>query len=80
MARARRFESFVIHGHLIGTMGSPNSKAQGIVTLRGRIRKAGPETMWRARDYLEVLTDTQAAHQDLLTIQKKLEDAAAAEA
>ena len=40
-----------------------------------RIRKAGPDTLWKVRDYLEVLTDAEAAHQDLLAIQKKLEDA-----
>lgn len=46
---------FVIHGHLIGTRAAADSKSPEVVTLRGRIKHAGPETPWRVRDYLEVL-------------------------
>lgn len=66
---------FVVHGHLIGTKAPPDSRAEGVVTLRSRIRKAGPDTLWRVRDYMEVLTDAEASHQELLAIQKRLEEA-----
>lgn len=64
---------FSIHGHLIGTKASPTARGQGVVTLRRRINEAGPDTQWKVRDFLEVLKDAEAAHQDLLTIQKRLD-------
>ena len=73
------FTGFTIKGHLIGTKASPNARGAGIVTLRRRIREAGPESAWKVRDYMEVLTEARGAHQDLLDIQKKLDDAADAE-
>ena len=62
---------FQIVGHLIGTKASPRSKKAGAVTLRGRIKKAGPDAAWKVRDYLEVLEDTKAVHSDFLTQQAK---------
>lgn len=68
---------FQVHGHLIGTKASPTARSQGVVALRKRIKDAGPDSTWKVRDYLEVLRDAQAAHQDLLAIQKSLEDVSA---
>jgi len=70
---------FQVHGHLIGTKASPKSRAQGAVILRRRIKESGPETPWRVRDYLEVLRDTQAAHEELLEIYRRAEQAAEAD-
>lgn len=66
---------FTIHGHLIGTKASPKKKSRGVSALRSRINDAGPDTRWKVRDFLEVLMDAEAAHDDLLAIQKKLEEA-----
>ena len=65
-----------IHGQLIGSMPLPDSKAQGAVTLRAEIRKAGPTTDWTVRDLMQVLEDTEAAHDELLRIHHAVEDAA----
>lgn len=62
---------FKVEGHLLGTMPNPTSKASGALALRSRIRKAGPTSQWRVRDFLEVLTDTEAAHEELISIQKQ---------
>jgi hypothetical protein len=70
---SRNMGDFRIYGHLIGTMPSPKSKAKGAVVLRARIKDAGPETRWTVRDYLQVLEDTKAAHQELLSIYERLE-------
>jgi len=67
---------FQVHGHLIGTKASSKSRAQGTVILRRRIKESGPETPWRVRDYLDVLSDTQAAHEELLEIHRRAEQAA----
>jgi hypothetical protein len=67
--------TFTVHGHLIGTKASPQSRSAGVVVLRRRIKEAGPDTPWKIRDFIEVLSDAQAAHQDLLAIQKQLEEA-----
>lgn len=72
------YGGFRVFGHLIGTKPPSSSRAQGAVVLRGRINKAGPETSWRVRDYLEVLTDTESAHQELLDIHGRLEKEAGA--
>lgn len=72
----QNLKGFNVHGHLIGTRPSPASRALGAVALRRRIRESGPETSWRVRDYREVLADSQAAHQDLLAIQTRLEGGA----
>jgi len=63
--------NFKVEGHLLGTMAPSTSKAAGVLSLRGRIKKAGPLTQWKVRDFLEVLTDTQAAHEELISIQEK---------
>ncbi|MCC6124355.1 MAG: ATP-binding protein [Pirellulales bacterium] len=68
---------FQVHGHLIGTKASPKSRAQGTVILRRRIKESGPDTPWRVRDYMDVLRDTQAAHEELLDIYHRIEKAAA---
>jgi hypothetical protein len=67
---------FTVHGHLVGTKASPTARSQGVVVLRRRVKEAGPDTPWKVRDFLEVVNDAEAAHQDLLTIQSKLEEAA----
>ena len=66
----RNQKGFQVHGHLIGTKPSAKSKAEGAVILRSRIKKAGPDTPWRVRDYLDVLGETQAAHEELLEIHR----------
>lgn len=66
---------FQVFGQLIGTKPSPKSNAQGAVVLRRRVKEAGPQTSWKVRDYLDVFIDTQAAHEELLEIHKKLEEA-----
>jgi len=73
----QKLTGFNVQGHLIGTKASPAARSLGVVALRRRIKESGPDTPWKVRDYLEVLSDAHAAHQDLLTIQKSLEDAAA---
>ncbi|MGL4420183.1 MAG: ATP-binding protein [Gemmataceae bacterium] len=63
---------FTVHGHLIGTKASPSARSQGVVVLRKRIKESGPDTLWKVRDYLEVVSDAEAAHHELLTIQRQL--------
>ena len=75
----QNLHGFQVHGHLIGTKASPKSRAEGAVILRRRIKESGPETPWRVRDYLDVLRDTQAAHEELLEIHRRAEQAAAAD-
>lgn len=72
----RNMPGFQVHGHLIGTKASPQSRARGAVVLRGRIKGAGPDTAWRVRDYIEVLGDTQAAHEEFLAIHRENEQRA----
>jgi hypothetical protein len=64
--------NFRIRGELIGKM-EPDSIAQGAVVLRKRIKDSGPDTMWRVRTYLGVLSDAEAAHRELIDIQTALE-------
>lgn len=68
-----------IEGHLIGSKAPPKSKARGVLALRRRTNEAGPVTDWSVRDYLEVLTDTEAAHMELISIHTRLESVAAAD-
>jgi hypothetical protein len=75
----QNLHGFQVHGHLIGTKASPKSRAQGAVILRRRVKESGPETPWRVRDYMDVLRDTQAAHEELLEIHRRAEQAAEAE-
>ncbi|MDG3006622.1 ATP-binding protein [Paludisphaera mucosa] len=67
--------AYTVFGHLIGTKPTPNSRAYGAVGLRGRISNAGPDTRWKVRDFLDVLNDTQSAHQDMLNVQEALDKA-----
>jgi hypothetical protein len=73
----QNLHGYQVHGHLIGTRASPKSRAQGAVILRRRIKESGPETPWRVRDYLDVLRDTRAAHEELLEIHRRAEQTAA---
>ena len=66
-----------VHGHLVGSKASPQSRAEGVVTLRRHIKKAGPDTPWKVRDFMDVLRDTEAAHHELLDIHRKAEASAA---
>jgi len=68
--------NIVVHGQLIGSLGSTKSRARGVLALRERMSVAGPETPWKARDYAEVLLDTELAHQEILTIQRGLSEQA----
>ena len=63
-----------VHGHLIGTKAPPDSRGRGVVALRRQIKQAGPDADWTVRDYLEVLEDTEAAHMELLEIQRLAEE------
>lgn len=60
-----------VRGQLIGSRGAVTSKARGIASLRKRIKDAGPDTPWKVRDFTEVLTDTQAAHQEFISLYNK---------
>ncbi len=60
------FSGIAVEGHLIGTMPLPTAQGEGARLLRSRIQEAGPSTAWQVRDYLTVLTDAEAAHQELL--------------
>ncbi|HEV8321265.1 MAG TPA: ATP-binding protein [Myxococcota bacterium] len=57
-----------VEGQLIGTRARGSSKARKVILLRSREDKAGANTAWKVRDYLEVLSDTEAAHQELLEV------------
>ena len=73
----RGHPQIVIQGQLLGTFGDPKSRARGIVSLRRRIKKAGLSADWKVRDYAQVLTDTENAHKEILTIQGRLDAASA---
>lgn len=60
--------TFQIHGHLIGTMPAPNATGEGALALHYEMDQAGPNANWVARDYLQVLQDTEAAHNEILKI------------
>ncbi len=68
-----------VEGQLVGSMPKSDSRAEGAVVLRRRDREAGPESMWRVRDYLQVLQDTESAHNELLSIQREASEREAAE-
>ena len=57
---------FNVFGHLIGTKAGAKSRKAGAVSLRGRIKKAGPESSWKVRDFLDVLEETKATHSEFL--------------
>jgi hypothetical protein len=70
----RNHSGIQVHGHLIGTKAPPDSRSRGVVALRREIRQAGPDADWTVRDYLEVLEDTEAAHKEVLEIQRRAEE------
>jgi hypothetical protein len=72
--KANHLEHVKVEGHLIGTRAPASSSAEKVVALRRRTRKAGPTESWQVRDYLDVLTDTEAAHKELLDIQSNAEN------
>lgn len=65
-----------IEGHLIGSFAAPDSTVRGVQALRRRIKEAGPNSPWAVRTYLKVLTDTDAAHRELLEGYERSETAA----
>ncbi len=65
------YTGFQIYGHLIGTKAKPQSRKEGVVTLRRRIKEAGPDASWSVRDFLEVLRESKGAHAELLEIHSK---------
>jgi len=66
----------LVEGHLIGSLAPPKSQARGVKALRRRIKQAGPNSSWSVRDYTKVLSDTDAAHRELLQVHERLEAAA----
>ncbi len=76
--RAQRKE-MQVHGHLLGTRPDPKSQAEKVVVLLGEIKRAGPESPWRVRDYLDVLEDTLAAHNELVDIYRSIDEGEFAE-
>lgn len=60
-----------VQGHLVGSLASPQSRVRGAKQLRQRMKKAGPESPWRVRDFLDVLAETEAAHNEVLEIQRQ---------
>lgn len=69
-----------IHGHLVGSMPNANSRAEGAMLLRRKIRETGADTPWVVRDYLSVLAGTEAAHDEVIQVHRQAEAAAAEEA
>ena len=69
----RKGKRLKVEGHLIGSLPEPESTAEGAVVLVGEIDKAGPDAPWKIRDYLQVLEDAQAAHQELLDVYRSVE-------
>ncbi len=63
-------QSMKVEGQLIGSLNT-GSKAKGVRALVRRIDRAGMESDWRVRDYVEVLNDTLDVHQDILMIADK---------
>ncbi len=62
-----------VHGHLLGSLAPSASRAKGVLGLRQRIKKAGPDCPWRVRDFLDVLAEVEAAHNELLEIHRRAE-------
>lgn len=62
--------AFVIHGQLIGSLDT-QSRGRLQLALKQRMRERGPEASWRVRDLVEVLTDAEAAHKELLATRRR---------
>lgn len=63
-----------VQGQLVGSMAPTKSNARDVAALRLRVRKAGAGTQWAVRDFLEVLQETEAAHNELLEIHRRSEE------
>lgn len=76
MERAEEFLSehdkkhIQVRGQLIGSL-STSKDAEGVVLLRRAIKESGANSKWKVRDFLTVLEDTEAAHQELLSVVAK---------
>lgn len=64
---------FRVLGHLIGTLPSPTTRSKGATVLWKRMREAGPDASLKVREYLQMLNDAEAAHQELLDIHLRME-------
>ncbi|MGE3171538.1 MAG: ATP-binding protein [Planctomycetota bacterium] len=62
--------AFVIHGQLIGSIDT-KSRGRAQLALKKRMKERGPEASWRVRDLVELLSDAEAAHKELLVTHKK---------
>jgi len=62
-----------VEGQLIGSLASPTSRARGVNALRRRINERGPESAWVVRDFISVVSETEAAHKELIDIYNKAE-------
>lgn len=62
-----------VHGHLIGSVADSKANGVGEVTLRNRIKNAGVNSMWRVRDYTSVLSETKAAHDEVVRVYDQAE-------
>ena len=63
---------FQVHGHLVGTINW-DSDTREVTLLQSRMKKAGPECMWKVNDYTEILENAEAAHQEWLDAAQKTE-------
>jgi hypothetical protein len=63
------FPHIKVEGQLIGSMAPVTSRKSGVRSLRQRMKKTGPTEAWKIRDYVQVLEETELAHQELLDIQ-----------
>jgi hypothetical protein len=64
-----------IRGQLLGSLASPRSRARGARALRKRMEDEMPNSDWRVRDYMQVLSDTEAVHTEILQAHRKTEEA-----
>ncbi|HZV01330.1 MAG TPA: ATP-binding protein [Planctomycetota bacterium] len=72
----RNAGNVIVHGQLIGSLASGKSKARGVLALRQKIRTVGQETLWTVRDYGQVLVDAEAAHREILEVQRSIQEQA----
>lgn len=66
-------QDVVVRGQLIGSKASPTSRARGVIVLGRRNKEAGADTKWKVRDFMEVLEQTEAAHMELIEVQRRAE-------
>lgn len=60
-----------IEGILLGTFAKLDARADDVEWLREQIEQAGTKEFWQVFDLLEVLEKTEAAHRELLDMQKE---------